>query len=55
MGKGRYVVYERASRDEERAFLSVAKEIVAEVKEPRGMGSERPQEACRSQALQIRL
>ena len=35
MGKGRYVVYERASRDEERAFLSIAKEIVAEVKEPR--------------------
>jgi hypothetical protein len=35
MGKGRYVVYERASRDEERTFLSIAKEIVAEVKEPR--------------------
>jgi len=35
MGKGRYVVYERASRDEERTFLSVAKEIVAEVKELR--------------------
>jgi hypothetical protein len=54
MGKGRYVVYERASRDEERAFLSIAKEIVAEVKEPREWAP-RPQEASGSQALQIRL
>jgi hypothetical protein len=29
MRKGRYVVYERASKSGEMAFLSIAKEIVA--------------------------
>ena len=34
MSKVDYVVYERASRDEERLFLQVAKEAVNEVGEP---------------------
>ena len=32
--KGQYVVYERASREEESLFLDIAKKVVAEIKEP---------------------
>jgi hypothetical protein len=32
--KGQYVVYERASRNEESLFLDIAGEVVAKVKEP---------------------
>jgi len=32
--KGQYVVYERASRNEESLFLDIAGEVVAEIKEP---------------------
>ncbi|MGI0092254.1 MAG: hypothetical protein ACREBS_11155 [Nitrososphaerales archaeon] len=35
MSKGDYVVYERASREEDRLFLETAKEVVSEIKEPR--------------------
>jgi hypothetical protein len=35
MSKGQYLVYERASRDEERLFLETAKEIVSELEEPK--------------------
>ena len=35
MSKGQYLVYERASRDEERLFLQTAKEVVNEIEEPR--------------------
>jgi hypothetical protein len=34
MSKRSYLVYERASRNEERLFLDTAKEIVGEVEEP---------------------
>ena len=34
--KGQYVVYERATRNEESLFLNVAGEVVAEVEEPPG-------------------
>ena len=34
--KGQYVVYERASREEERLFIDIASEVVAEVEEPAG-------------------
>ena len=34
MSKGQYVVYERASKGEERFFLDIAKEVVDEVGEP---------------------
>ena len=34
MAQGDYLVYERASRDEERLFLEAAKEAVQEVREP---------------------
>jgi len=34
MAQGDYLVYERASRDEERLFLEAAKETVEEVREP---------------------
>jgi hypothetical protein len=34
MAQGEYLLYERASRDEERLFLEVAKEAVEEVQEP---------------------
>lgn len=33
--KGQYVVYERASRDEESFFLIMAKQVVSEVREPK--------------------
>jgi hypothetical protein len=36
MSQGQYLVYERASRDEERLFIDTAKEIVNEADEPRG-------------------
>ena len=36
MSKGQYLVYERASRDEERLFIDTAKEIVNGMKEPKG-------------------
>ena len=32
--KGQYVVYERASREEESLFLDIAGEVVAEIKVP---------------------
>lgn len=35
MSKGQYLVYERASRDEERLFLEAAREIVSELEEPK--------------------
>jgi hypothetical protein len=35
MGKGQYVVYERASRDEESFFLIMAKKVVQEAREPK--------------------
>ena len=35
MSKGQYVVYERVSRDEERMFLDIAKEVVDEIGEPK--------------------
>ena len=34
MAVGEYVVYERASKDEERLFLKIAIEVVNTVKEP---------------------
>jgi hypothetical protein len=34
MAQGEYLVYERASRDEERLFLEVVKEAVEDVQEP---------------------
>jgi hypothetical protein len=34
--KGQYVVYERATRGEERFFLDIAKEVVQEIEEPEG-------------------
>src|SRR5207245_293130 len=33
MSKGQYLVYERASRDEERLFLETAKEVVNKIEE----------------------
>ena len=51
--KGQYVVYERASREEERLFLDIAGEVVAEIgepvswkkgKDPRKRGGGRPYE-----------
>ncbi len=39
--KGQYVVYERASRGEERFFLDIAKEIVEEIHEPENWKKER--------------
>jgi hypothetical protein len=51
--KGQYVVYERASREEERLFFDIAGEVVAEVdepanwkkeKDPSKRGGERPYE-----------
>lgn len=41
MSKGQYVVYERVSRDEERMFLDIAKEVVDEVGEPKNWESKR--------------
>ena len=35
MSKGQYLVYERASRDEERLFLQTAKEVINELEEPK--------------------
>jgi hypothetical protein len=35
MGKGQYVVYERASRDEESFFLVMAKRVASETPEPK--------------------
>ena len=35
MSKGQYLVYERATRDEERLFLETAKEVVNEIEEPK--------------------
>jgi hypothetical protein len=35
MSKGQYLVYERATRDEERLFLVTAKEVVNEIEEPK--------------------
>lgn len=39
--KGQYLVYERASKDEERFFLDIAKEVVEEVDEPKNWKKER--------------
>ena len=35
MSKGSYLVYERASRDEERLFFDTVKEVIDEVEEPK--------------------
>jgi len=35
MSKGSYLVYERASRDEERLFFNTAKEVIGEIDEPK--------------------
>jgi len=35
MGKGQYLVYERASRDEDRLFLETAEEVTSEIEGPR--------------------
>lgn len=35
MSKGSYLVYERASRDEERLFFDTAKEVIGEIDEPK--------------------
>jgi hypothetical protein len=42
MSQGQYLVYERASRDEERLFIDTAKEIVNEIEEPRGWARRDP-------------
>jgi hypothetical protein len=34
--KGQYVVYEKAAREEERLFIDIASEVVAEIEEPAG-------------------
>ena len=39
--KGQYLVYERASKDEERLFLDIAKEVVEEVDEPKNWKKKR--------------
>jgi hypothetical protein len=36
MSQGQYLVYERASKDEERLFIDTAEEIANEIEEPRG-------------------
>ena len=41
MSKGQYVVYERVSRDEERMFLDIAKEVIDEVGGPKNWKSKR--------------
>jgi hypothetical protein len=35
MSQGQYLVYERASRDEERLFIDTVKEVVDEIEEPK--------------------
>ena len=35
MSKGDYLVYERASRDEDRLFLEMAKEVIKTIEKPR--------------------
>ncbi len=40
--KGQYLVYERASRNEERLFIDTAKEIVSEITEPEGWRRQDP-------------
>lgn len=35
MSRGRYVVYERASRDEEELFIQTTKEVIGEIEEPK--------------------
>ncbi len=43
MSKGQYLVYERASRDEERLFLETAKEeVVGEIEEPKSWKHQDP-------------
>jgi len=42
MSKGDYLVYERASRNEDRLFLETAKEIINEIEEPRGWKRQDP-------------
>ena len=39
--KGQYVVYERASRNEESLFIDIAGDVVAEVEEPTGWRKEK--------------
>ena len=41
MSKGQYVIYERASRDEERMFLDIAKKVIDGVGEPKDWKSKR--------------
>ena len=40
--KGQYLVYERASREEERLFLETAKEVVNEIEEPKNWKKQDP-------------
>jgi len=42
MSKGDYLVYERASRDEDRLFLETAKEIIKTIEEPRNWKRQNP-------------
>jgi hypothetical protein len=42
MSKGQYLVYERATRDEERLFLETAKEVVNEIEEPKNWKKQDP-------------
>ncbi len=42
MSKRSYLVYERASRDEERLFLNTAKEVVNEIEEPKNWKERNP-------------
>jgi hypothetical protein len=42
MSKGQYLVYERASRDEERLFLETAREVVDEIEEPKNWKRQDP-------------
>jgi hypothetical protein len=42
--KGQYVVYERASRNEESLFLDIAGEVVAEIEEPANWKKKEPKD-----------
>jgi hypothetical protein len=43
MSKGQYLVYERASRDEERLFLETAREVISKIEEPRNWKRQDPE------------
>ena len=42
MSKRSYLVYERASRDEERLFFDTAREVIGEIEEPRNWKKQNP-------------